>query len=147
MSTTASGDAGRANLRPSLVPVGHNVRMGLLDRFRRRTASPTGSATRRSDSADEKYLRNWVTARRGVEGFVEPQTTVSSVTMLLVAHDGEWTRRRVPSVRWAHDFANRLGVPSYDAGLVGIPDRMREYNRRQKAGGPKHGQGNGGRFY
>lgn len=122
-----------------LVLVGHNVRMGLLDRFRRRKASPT----RQSDSADEKHLRQWVAARRGVEGFVEPQTTVSSVTVLLVAHDGEWTRRRVPSVRWAHDFCNRLGVPSYDAGLVGIPDRMREFNRRQKDGERK----NGGRFY
>ena len=54
------------------------------------------------------------------------------MTLLLVAHDGEWTRRRVPSVEWAHDFANRNGVPSYDAGLVGIPHRMRDYNRRQK---------------
>jgi hypothetical protein len=35
-------------------------------------------------------------------------------------------------VKWAHDFANRNGVPSYDAGLVGIPARMREYNRRKK---------------
>ena len=49
-----------------------------------------------------------------------------------MAHDGEWTRRRVPSIGWAHDFANRQGVPSYDAGLVGIPDRMREYNHRQR---------------
>jgi hypothetical protein len=54
------------------------------------------------------------------------------VTLLLVAHDGEWTRRRVPSVEWAHDFANRLSVPSYDAAVVGIPQRMRDYNRRQK---------------
>jgi hypothetical protein len=79
------------------------------------------------------HLRNFVQTRRGVEGFVEPRTTVSEVTLLLVAHDGEWTRRRVPSVEWAHDFANRLGVPSYDAALVGIPQRMRDYNRRQKA--------------
>lgn len=113
--------------------------MGLLDRMRRRQPA----APRQSDSTDAKHLREWVAARRGVEGFVEPQTTVSSVTMLLVAHDGEWTRRRVPSVEWAHDFANRLAVPSYDAGLVGIPDRMREYNRRQKDDGTNRG----GRFY
>jgi hypothetical protein len=35
-------------------------------------------------------------------------------------------------VEWAHDFANRLGVPSYDAAVVGIPQRMRDYNRRQR---------------
>jgi hypothetical protein len=34
-------------------------------------------------------------------------------------------------VEWAHDFANRLGVPSYDAAVVGIPQRMRDWNRRQ----------------
>ncbi|HET6165399.1 MAG TPA: hypothetical protein VFE07_01110 [Marmoricola sp.] len=93
---------------------------------------PTGSTVRGADSADATHLREWVSARRGVEGFVEPRTTVSEVTLLLVAHDGEWTRRRVPSVEWAHDFANRLGVPSYDAAVVGVPQRMRDYNRRQK---------------
>ena len=95
---------------------------------------PTGSTVRGSDSDDARHLREWASARRGVEGFVEPRTTVSEVTILLVAHDGEWTRRRVPSVQWAHDFANRLGIPSYDAAVVGIPSRMREWNRRKKAG-------------
>ena len=93
---------------------------------------PTGSTVRAADTADSAHLRDFVATRRGVEGFVEPRTTVSEVTLLLVAHDGEWTRRRVPSVAWAHDFANRLGVPSYDAAVVGIPQRMRDYNRRQK---------------
>ena len=114
----------------------HTVPMGLLDRFRRRgrAGSVGGSVggTRASDDADQRHLQQFIATHRGVEGFVEPQTTVTEVTLLLVAHDGEWTRRRVPSVRWAHDFANRNGVPSYDAGLVGIPSRMREYNRRKK---------------
>lgn len=93
----------------------------------------TGSTTvRASNTADEKHLADFVATRRGVEGFVEPRTAVSDVTMLLVAHDGEWTRRRVPSVRWAHDFANRNQVPSYDAAVVGVPQRMRDYNRRMK---------------
>ena len=121
--------------------------MGMFDRFRRqprtrmrrpaRDTARTGStAVRASDRADEEHLRNFVTARRGVEGFVEPRTAVSDVTLLLVAHDGEWTRRRVPSVHWAHKFANRYQVPSYDAAVVGIPQRMRDYNRRMKLGGP-----------
>lgn len=80
------------------------------------------------------HLAEFVAARRGVEGFVEPRTAVSDVTLLLVAHDGEWTRRRVPSVAWAHDFCNRHQVPSYDAAVVGIPQRMRDYNRRRKQG-------------
>lgn len=112
-----------------------------MDRFRsgtrmRRPASDgyrTGSTqVRASDKVDEAHLHEWVTARRGVEGFVEPRTAVSDVTLLLVAHDGEWTRRRVPSVAWAHKFCNTYQVPSYDAAVVGIPQRMRDYNRRQK---------------
>ena len=117
--------------------------MGLFDRFRggqrmrrpARDAARTGSTTvRASDRADEHHLNAWVSARRGVEGFVEPRTAVSDVTLLLVAHDGEWTRRRVPSVQWAHQFCNKHQVPSYDAAVVGIPQRMRDYNRRKKAG-------------
>lgn len=112
----------------------------MFDRFRRGgmrrpqgDAARTGSTTvRGSDSADEKHLLEFVTSRRGVEGFVEPRTAVSDVTLLLVAHDGEWTRRRVQSVQWAHNFANKHQVPSYDAAVVGIPQRMRDWNRRQK---------------
>ncbi|MDP3890067.1 hypothetical protein [Nocardioides sp.] len=99
-------------------------------------SSRTGSTTvRGSDRGDEKHLLDFVTTRRGVEGFVEPRTAVSDVTLLLVAHDGEWTRRRVPSVEWAHRFANQHRVPSYDAAVVGIPQRMRDYNRRKKQEG------------
>ena len=119
--------------------------MGLFDRFRgsrQRMRRPAGDLTRTgstrvraSDKADEEHLANWVAARTGVEGFVEPRTAVSDVTLLLVAHDGEWTRRRVPSVAWAHQFCNHHRVPSYDAAVVGIPQRMRDYNRRQKRDG------------
>jgi hypothetical protein len=95
----------------------------------------TGSTTvRASDAADEQHLLQFISTRSGVEGFVEPRTAVSDVTLLLVARDGEWTRRRVPSVQWAHKFANKHQVPSYDAAVVGIPQRMRDYNRRQKEG-------------
>ncbi|MGL5825807.1 MAG: hypothetical protein ACRCYU_13515 [Nocardioides sp.] len=98
-----------------------------------KNAERTGSTqVRASDSADEQHLQEFVRSRRGVEGFVEPRTAVSDVTLLLVAHDGEWTRRRVPSVKWAHRFANDHQVPSYDAAVVGVPQRMRDYNRRQR---------------
>jgi hypothetical protein len=120
--------------------------MGFLDRFRRGSrprmnkpgsdAQRTGSTTvRASNKVDEQHLHEFVTSRRGVEGFVEPRTAVSDVTLLLVAHDGEWTRRRVPSINWAHDFANKHQVPSYDAAVVGVPQRMRDFNRRKKQQG------------
>lgn len=118
------------------------VRMGMFDRFRRsgRTSRPardaerTGSTrVRAADGEDVRHLEEFVRTRQGVEGFVEPRTAVSDVTLLLVAHDGEWTRRRVPGVKWAHEFANRHRVPSYDAAVVGVPQRMRDYNSRKKA--------------
>jgi hypothetical protein len=87
---------------------------------------------RAADSMDVGHLYTWVAERRGVEGFVEPRTAVSDVTLLLVAHDGEWTRRRVPSAKWAHEFCNERQIPSYDAAVVGVPQRMRDYNRRKK---------------
>ena len=92
---------------------------------------------RAPELAGERHLAEFAATRQGVEGFVEPRTAVSDVTLVLVAHDGEWTRRPVRSVEWAHRFANRHGVPSYDAAVVGYPERMREYNRRQKLTG-KH---------
>ncbi|WP_246081947.1 hypothetical protein [Nocardioides litoris] len=116
--------------------------MGFLDRFRRgatpRMSRPTGGAhtgsttVRAADKVDAAHLSSWVGERHGVEGFVEPRTAVSEVTLLLVAHDGEWTRRRVPSVAWAHEFCNKHQVPSYDAAVVGVPQRMRDYNSRKK---------------
>nr|MBA2559856.1 oxidoreductase [Propionibacteriales bacterium] len=46
---------------------------------------------RTAESDDTRYLQEWVAARRGIEGFVEPRTAVTDTTLLLVAVDGEWT--------------------------------------------------------
>ncbi|MGH1562604.1 hypothetical protein [Mumia sp. DW29H23] len=105
--------------------------MGLFRRKKRnRTGGGAVVSDRASDSADRAHLEKFIESRAGVEGFVEPPTAVSQVTLLLVAKDGEWTRRRVPSASWAHDFGNKHRVPTYDAAVVGYPQRMREYNRR-----------------
>ena len=118
--------------------------MAWWDRWRSRArwSAPSGDSSRTgstrvraADGTDVEHLERFVSTRRGVEGFVEPRTAVSDVTLLLVAHDGEWTRRRVPSARWAHDFCNGRRVPSYDAAVVGVPQRMRDYNRRRKQSG------------
>jgi hypothetical protein len=104
-------------------------------------AARTGSTrVRAADTADQAHLEQWIAGHRGVEGFVEPRTAVSEVTLLLVAHDGEWTRRRVPSVEWAHRFCNSHRVPSYDAAVVGIPQRMRDYNSRVRQARKQQGQ-------
>lgn len=101
-------------------------------RSRNKTAAGAAVSDRPATKVDREHLDEFVRTRAGVEGFVEPQTTVTQTTLLLVAKDGEWTRRRVPSVEWAHKFANDLQVPSYDAAVVGYPQRMRDFNRRKK---------------
>lgn len=88
---------------------------------------------RKAGSPDREHLEQFAQTHRGVEGFVEPRTAVTETTMVLVAHDGEWTRRRVPSPEKAHELANRLGIPSYDAAVVGYPQRMRDFNTRKAA--------------
>jgi hypothetical protein len=77
------------------------------------------------------HLREWAATHRGVEAFIEPKTTVTQTTVVLVAHDGEWTRRRVDSASAARDLGHRLGIPVYDVALVGYPQRMRDYTARQ----------------
>ena len=84
------------------------------------------------DDAVTMHLTEFTRTHRGVEAFVEPKTAVTQTTILLVAYDGEWTRRVVPSPQWAHSFAEHLQIPGYDAAVVGYPQRMRDYNTRNK---------------
>jgi hypothetical protein len=100
--------------------------------FRRRGGSATAAADRGAYRADLEYLEQFVRSRRGVEAFLEPRTTVTENTVILIAHDGEWTRRRVPNPESARQFASRLSIPVYDVRLVGYPQRMRDYNQRRK---------------
>jgi hypothetical protein len=99
--------------------------------FRRRK-EPSRTTGRPADRADLDYLAEFVRSRRGVEGYIEPRTTVTETTILLVAHDGEWTRRRIESPEAARRFAHKLAMPIYDIRLMGYPQRMRDYNARQK---------------
>lgn len=105
--------------------------MSLRDRFRRDRPGTVRSG--RSDELD--HLATWASSRRGVEGFVEPQTATTSTTLVLVAADGEWTRRRVPSPKAAFGWGNDRGIPVYDVAAVGYPARMREWTARRKAAG------------
>jgi hypothetical protein len=85
-------------------------------------------------AADHRYLHDWARARTGVEAFVEPQTSVTEVTVVLVASDGEWTRRRVDGPSEARLLGEQLQIPIYDVERVGYPRRMREYDERRRAG-------------
>jgi len=100
--------------------------LGLFGRFRTRR-SAAGST-----SDDLSHLRAWTAARTGVEGFIEPKTTVTDLTVVLVAADGEWTRRRAGTERDALRLADRLQIPVYDVEKLGYPQRMRDYDARRR---------------
>ncbi|ONM46075.1 oxidoreductase [Nocardia donostiensis] len=103
--------------------------MGLLDRFRRGVSGRSSIA--RIRDADARYLAEWVHTHTGVEGFVEPKTTVTDVTIVLVAADGAWTRRAVGE-RGAQRLARDLRIPVYDVHKTGYPQRMRDYDARRR---------------
>ncbi len=107
--------------------------MGLRDRLPGRRGRP--GTPRAGGSADLDHLQAWAGSRRGVEGFVEPQTSVTATTLVLVAADGEWTRRRIESPKAAFAFGQKHGIPVYDVAAVGYPSRMREWTAKRKASG------------
>ncbi len=113
--------------------------MGLFSRLGGR-GRRKGSGGGTGESRDERdlastHLAGFARSREGVEAFVEPATTVTPTTLLLIAKDGEWTRRAVPDADTAILFARERSIPVYDVNLTGYPQRMRDYNARRKAGG------------
>jgi hypothetical protein len=82
--------------------------------------------------AVRRHLSEFVTTRRGVEAYVEPPTNVTATTVILIAHDGEWTRRAAGTREAAFALARSLDVPVYDVLQTGYPGRMREWNSRQR---------------
>ncbi len=106
--------------------------MGLFKK-RRRTESGAVISDRDAKRSDLAELREFAKSRAGVEAFVEPQTSVSQLSIVLVAADGESIRRRVGTAKAASDLARGLKIPIYDAHKVGYPKRMRDYNLNSAA--------------
>jgi hypothetical protein len=109
--------------------------MGLFDRLRGRGGGglPSRRATldRGSGRGDLAHLEQFAQTRRGVEGYVEPRTAVTETTIVLVAADGEWTRRRIAGPDVARRLQRELGIPVYEAQVTGYPQRMRDWSSRQ----------------
>lgn len=110
------------------------MQVGFADRVRAwfrgegNAAAPSPS-TDKATRAASKELEEFVRTRTGVEGFLEPKTTIYAVTLLLVAGDGEYLRRPIGSREGASELCTKLGIPLYDAARVGYPKRMRDWDR------------------
>ena len=103
--------------------------MGLFSR-KKPSAGPGDDASARD--ATVAHLRDFVTTRIGVEAYIEPPTQDLQTTIMLVARDGEWTRRRVPDARTAGELGAALGIPVYDVQRTGYPQSWRDWNARQR---------------
>jgi len=106
--------------------------VGWLRRLLDGDQTPVRSMTRHQPE-DLAHLERFARNRYGVEAYIEPQTTVTQTTVILIAHDGEWTRRRVGSPQTAWRWGRSLNIPVYDVALTGYPQRMRDYNARQRS--------------
>lgn len=78
------------------------------------------------------HLMEFCLTRDGVEAWIEDATGINKTSLLLVAWDGEWTRRAVPSTEWAQHFADRMGLAVHVAGLEPYPVRMRDWDERRR---------------
>ncbi|WP_415976733.1 oxidoreductase [Rhodococcus sp. 077-4] len=101
--------------------------MGFFDRFK----SSGGGAKRAPEGSVAQYLADWTAARIGVEAYVEPKTTVTPLTVVLIANDGEWTRRPLDE-KYVRKIGSDLKIPVYDVRKTRYPQRMRDYDARQK---------------
>jgi hypothetical protein len=119
------------------------IAVGLFDRWRRGGGGGSGNGVggngvrqvldREATGDDLDHLRRFARSRTGVEFYVEPETTATDTTVVAVAQDGEWTRRRCGSPKAAGKLARKLGVPVYDVTVTGYPESMRRWNERAKA--------------
>lgn len=80
--------------------------MALFDKFKR---------------ADLRVLQEFAESHEGVEGYLEPKTTTKPESLLLVDREGNWARAAVADRGQAGAFCKKLGIPQYDAGIVGYP--------------------------
>ena len=109
--------------------------MGLFSRRHKKPAADAEVSDKGARDATVAYLTDFVRTRVGVEAYIEPVTNVTQTTVMLVATDGEWTRRRVPDGRTAAQLAEKLGIPAYDVQRTGYPQRVRDWNSRQRLRG------------
>lgn len=100
--------------------------MGLGDRIRGFFAGKNNPAF--------AELESWASTRKGIEGYIEPKTSTNPTTLLLVDRNGEHIRGPVRDPADAVAFCERRGYPVYDAQVIGYPQRMKDFDRRQRSG-------------
>ena len=81
---------------------------------------------------DAQHLRQWAAGRAYVEGFVEPETVLNEMSVVLVDEAGNFTRRRIGGPKGIDAVAKLLGITLYDVEETGYPDRMRKKMEQER---------------
>jgi hypothetical protein len=85
----------------------------------------------RGPSEDREAILGFIRSRTGVEAYLEPKTVAHPLSVVLVAHDGEWKRFELAEDSFIRELARESGLPTFDAARVGYPQRMREFKRQK----------------
>ena len=85
---------------------------------------------------DQEAILEFIRSRSGVEAYLEPKTVAHPLSVVLVAHDGEWKRFELAEDSFIRALSKDIGLPTYDAARVGYPQRMRDYKRRPQGETP-----------
>ncbi|AWB84383.1 oxidoreductase [Corynebacterium liangguodongii] len=81
---------------------------------------------------DASYLAQWASGRAYVEGFVEPETVVNEMSVVLVDEEGNFTRRRIGGPKGIDAVSTLLGIALYDVEETGYPERMRKKMEQER---------------
>ncbi|MFC5369991.1 oxidoreductase [Arcanobacterium bovis] len=107
--------------------------MGLFSRWTRSKLDVVdlgASPTRSQIHSAQEYFADFVATRSSVEAYFEEATPRESAALVLVAADGEWTRRKVTDAASARKIAQKLEIPLFDVAERGYPPQMREWNKK-----------------
>ena len=88
-----------------------------------------GETIRREDAAD---LVEWCRGRAYVEGFIEPETVVNEMSIVVVDENGDFIRRRIGGPKGIDAVAQLLQCDVYDVEETGYPQRMRDRIDRER---------------
>lgn len=94
-----------------------------------RPARGPGETVRKEDL---EHLKKWCAEHAVVEAYVEPETLVNEMSVVLVDALGDFTRRRIGGPKGIDVVARELKVPVYDVEETGYPQRMREKIERDR---------------
>ncbi|HIX80030.1 MAG TPA: oxidoreductase [Candidatus Corynebacterium faecipullorum] len=81
---------------------------------------------------DAQELQAWAQGRAYIEAFVEPETVVNEMSVVVVDESGAFIRRSIGGPKGIDAVAKLLRCDVYDVEETGYPQRMRERIERER---------------